>query len=503
MSCSGHDDDNSHEADAKKTKKLEDRVCSPFGVYYLLGDAADVRMSAAVREARTQPRDARDAAEAGGPGHHAVAPGVPHVVVLLLLAGGLLLESGVRANDRRHAGRLLLRRHAGLPVVRDAAAAAALHDDGAGRRLARGRAGGDVVQERVEPALDGEVVLDVVGERVVAQRVGQALAQRLARAEVVGQAEVAADDVLEEADRGLVDEGGDHVGEDGRDGVEALGGRADVVEPHVVEQDLLDDEGRDGLRQFRSSLHDAQTQRDDLGLQQKVDDVGVVHLDERADDAERRQAQVFEGTVLRDRVEERVQVQRHVRVEKQTARLGVRRDALQQRQRVAHAVRRVRRQIRRAQHRVDRHDLLQESAHRAEAVPQDRRQVREGLALLAQLEQRRLALLGRLRHGELQHERIQLLDALLGHGVFGWSRDELAVRPRRPITRHRMMMRRGTTCAHRVSKRDDRCDSSRECGFDRWCRAGEQAPRARCFGEKHGGQRPSLCCPARTLPALG
>ena len=39
----------------------------------------------------------------------------------------------------------------------------------------------------------------------------------------------------------------DHVGEDSRDGEEPVGRRADVVEAHVIEEDLLDDERRDGL----------------------------------------------------------------------------------------------------------------------------------------------------------------------------------------------------------------------------------------------------------------
>ena len=125
-------------------------------------------------------------------------------------------------------------------------------------------------------------------ERVVAERVGEALSKRLARAEVVAQAEVAPDDVLEQSDRGLLSEGLDHVGEDGGDGVEALGRGADVRQPHVVEQHLLYDEGRHGLAELGPGLHDAQAERDDLRLQEKVYHVRVVHLHERADHAQRR-----------------------------------------------------------------------------------------------------------------------------------------------------------------------------------------------------------------------
>ena len=52
-----------------------------------------------------------------------------------------------------------------------------------------------------------------------------------------------------------------------------------------------------------SPFHDAQAERDNLGGEQKVDDVGVVHFDQRADhadDVSRRysKGRVFE-TVLR------------------------------------------------------------------------------------------------------------------------------------------------------------------------------------------------------------
>jgi hypothetical protein len=84
--------------------------------------------------------------------------------------------------------------------------------------------------------------------------------------------------------------------------------------PYVVEQDLLHDERRDGLGQLAAHLHRAQAQRDDFGRQQEVDDVGVVDLDERADDAERREAQVLERARLAPGVEEGVEEERHVRL---------------------------------------------------------------------------------------------------------------------------------------------------------------------------------------------
>ena len=58
-----------------------------------------------------------------------------------------------------------------------------------------------------------------------------------------------------------------------------------------------------------------------------------------------------------------------MRLQEQAARLGVRRDALQQRERVAHAVGGVRGQRGRGEQRVDRDDLLQQRGDRAERVP--------------------------------------------------------------------------------------------------------------------------------------
>lgn len=53
---------------------------------------------------------------------------------------------------------------------------------------------------------------------------------------------------------------------------------ADVGESHVVQQNLLHDERGHRLGQFTASLHDTETERDDLRLQQEVDDIRVVNL---------------------------------------------------------------------------------------------------------------------------------------------------------------------------------------------------------------------------------
>lgn len=135
---------------------------------------------------------------------------------------------------------------------------------------------------------------------------------------------------------------------------------------HLVEENLLDDKDGDRFRQFGPGLHDAEAERDDLGRQEKVDDVAVVVLlDERADDAERSQAEVLERARFRGRVEERIQEQGDVGRQEEGARVVVRGDALQEGEGVADPVRGVRRQRRRSEERVHRHDLLQQRRHDA------------------------------------------------------------------------------------------------------------------------------------------
>lgn len=98
-----------------------------------------------------------------------------------------------------------------------------------------------------------------------------------------------------------------HIRQHRADSIEPLVSLADVLQTEVVQQDFLHDENRHRLAQLAAGLHDAQAQRDDLGREQEVDNVGAVVLDERADHAERRQAQVFEGARLGGRVEEGVE----------------------------------------------------------------------------------------------------------------------------------------------------------------------------------------------------
>ena len=119
--------------------------------------------------------------------------------------------------------------------------------------------------------------------------------------------------MLEQPRSLLLHQLGNHVAQDGADGVEALVGGADVVEAVVVEQDLLDDEDGDGFAELRPRLHDAEAEGDDLGGEEEVYDFGRVVLNQGPDHSERRQAEVLEGTRLRRRVEEWIEVEGDVR----------------------------------------------------------------------------------------------------------------------------------------------------------------------------------------------
>ena len=71
--------------------------------------------------------------------------------------------------------------------------------------------------------------------------------------------------MFEQPDCRSLDELIHHVAKDGADGKEALISVTDIGKPGLVEEDLLHDEDRDGLGEFRAGFHDAQAERDDLG----------------------------------------------------------------------------------------------------------------------------------------------------------------------------------------------------------------------------------------------
>ena len=121
-------------------------------------------------------------------------------------------------------------------------------------------------------------------------------------------------------------------------------------------------------------LHDAEAQWNDLSGEEEVDDVSIVHLtagrkwstrvgrqgegdatcgavlhkarsthlDQRTDHPKTSQAEVLKWARLGDRVEKRVKEEGDVGVEEQGPRLWVRRDTLQQCERIAYSIRRLR-----------------------------------------------------------------------------------------------------------------------------------------------------------------
>ena len=123
----------------------------------------------------------------------------------------------------------------------------------------------------------------------------------------------AANDVLEESSGLRFDELSNHIAQHRTDSIKALVGGADVVEPVVVEQNLLHDEDGDGLAKLRASLHDSKAEGNNLGGKQKVDDVGRVVLDEGPNDTEASKPQVFKGSRLGRRIEERVEKEGNMR----------------------------------------------------------------------------------------------------------------------------------------------------------------------------------------------
>lgn len=171
----------------------------------------------------------------------------------------------------------------------------------------------EVEQQCCQASLSDVVVLEQLTEGRIAEGRREASPESLPCSRIVAQAEVTANDVLQQPDSARFFDARDHVGEDSANSVEALVGLANVGEADVIEQDLLDNEDGDGLAELAAGLHDSQTQGDDLGAEEERNDLAVVGLlDERADDAERRQSEVFKGSCLGCCVEEWIQEEGYV-----------------------------------------------------------------------------------------------------------------------------------------------------------------------------------------------
>lgn len=124
---------------------------------------------------------------------------------------------------------------------------------------------------------------------------------------VIAQPEVAPNDMLQQPDRSSLLDAADHVGQDGSNGIESFVCLTDVGKANVIKQDLLYNEDGDGLAELRTSLHDAQTEWNDLRGQEKGDDLRVIRLlDESSNDAERSQSEVLKWSGLGRCIEERV-----------------------------------------------------------------------------------------------------------------------------------------------------------------------------------------------------
>lgn len=102
--------------------------------------------------------------------------------------------------------------------------------------------------------------------------------------------------MLEESGGLLLHKLGNHVAQDGANGIEPLVSSADIVQAVVVEQNLLDDEDGNCLAQLRAGFHDAQAKRNDLSRKEKVNHLSRIILYQCADDTEGGQAEILERT---------------------------------------------------------------------------------------------------------------------------------------------------------------------------------------------------------------
>lgn len=115
--------------------------------------------------------------------------------------------------------------------------------------------------------------------------------------------------MLQQACSLLLDQLAHHIAENGADGIEPLIGGTYVVQAIIVKKDLLHNKDGNGLAKLGSGLHDAQTERNDFGGQQEVDDLGRVVLDEGANYTKAGEPEVLERTGFGGSVEEGIKVE--------------------------------------------------------------------------------------------------------------------------------------------------------------------------------------------------
>jgi hypothetical protein len=66
----------------------------------------------------------------------------------------------------------------------------------------------------------------------------------------------------------------DHVAQYRTNRIESLICCANIVQPMIIEKDLLDDEYSHGLAELGAGLHDSEAERDNFGGEEEVDDIG-------------------------------------------------------------------------------------------------------------------------------------------------------------------------------------------------------------------------------------
>lgn len=118
--------------------------------------------------------------------------------------------------------------------------------------------------------------------------------------------------MLQQAGSLLLDKLGDHVAKHSAHGVEPLVGGADIVKTTVVKEDFLDDEDGHCFTELRPSLHNTETQGNDFGGEEEVDNFRGVVLNQSPDNPKRRQSQIFERPRLGCRIEERIEEERNM-----------------------------------------------------------------------------------------------------------------------------------------------------------------------------------------------
>ena len=161
--------------------------------------------------------------------------------------------------------------------------------------------------------------------------------------------------MLEQPHRLLLHQLRDHIAQNGPNRIESLVGCANICKTNIIEQDFLDNEDGDGLAEFGAGLHDAETQGNNLGRKEEVNNIRRIIFNQRTNDTERREAEIFERARLGSCVQEGVEEERNVgcskrglasfrpdnmsqpshTIQKQRASLVMGRDTLQQGQCIA------------------------------------------------------------------------------------------------------------------------------------------------------------------------